>query len=115
MRRLSGRSWPRKDAPSEVALRLGGRLEGVPVWGHPRTEINVVPPPSMPSGIGSLLSAIYNPNLVSDDTSNGLMQTEAAVVAMVSLFIGGKTRRGRPASSWRPRRTTTGVATSPRS
>ena len=60
----------------------------MPIWGHPRTQINVVPPPSIPSVIGSLLPAIYNPNLVSDDTSYGLMLTEAAVVAMVSRLVG---------------------------
>ena len=72
----------------EVACQLVGRLEGMPIWGHPRTQINVVPPPSIPSVIGSLLPAIYNPNLVSDDTSYGLMETEAAVVAMVSRLVG---------------------------
>ena len=72
----------------EVARQLVGRLEGMPIWGHPRTQINVVPPPSIPSVIGSLLPAIYNPNLVSDDTSYGLMETEVAVVAMVSRLVG---------------------------
>ena len=72
----------------EVARQLVGQLEGMPIWGHPRTQINVVPPPSIPSIIGSLLPAIYNPNLVSDDTSYGLMLTEAAVVAMVSRLVG---------------------------
>ena len=32
--------------------------------------------------------AIYNPNLVSDDTSCGLMLTEAAVTAMASRLVG---------------------------
>ena len=72
----------------EVARLLVDQLEGMPIWGHPRTQINVVPPPSIPSVIGSLLPAIYNPNLVSDDTSFGLMLTEAAVVAMSSRLIG---------------------------
>ena len=72
----------------EVAHLLVGQLEGMPIWGHPRTQINVVPPPSIPSVIGSLLPAIYNPNLVSDDSSYGLMLTEAAVTAMVSRLIG---------------------------
>ena len=35
-----------------------------------------------------LLPAIYNPNLVSDDTSYGLMLTEAAVTPMVSRLVG---------------------------
>ena len=72
----------------EVARLLVDQLEGMPIWGHPRTQINVVPPPSIPSVIGSLLPAIYNPNLVSDDTSFGLMLTEAAVVAMSSRLVG---------------------------
>ena len=72
----------------EVARLLVGRLEGLPIWGHPRTQINVVPPPSIPSIIGSLLPTIYNPNLVSDDTSFGLALTEAAVTAMVSRLVG---------------------------
>ena len=72
----------------EVARLLVGQLEGMPIWGHPRTQINVVPPPSIPSVIGSLLPAIYNPNLVSDDTSFGLMLTEAAVSAMAARLVG---------------------------
>ena len=72
----------------EVTSLLVGKLEGLPIWGHPRTQINVVPPASIPSIIGSLLPAIYNPNLVSDDTSYGLMLTEAAVTAMVSRLVG---------------------------
>ena len=71
-----------------VARQLVGRLEGMPIWGHPRTQINVVPPPSIPSIIGALLPAIYNPNLVSDDTSYGLALTETAVTAMVSRLVG---------------------------
>ena len=72
----------------EVARLLVGKLEGLPIWGHPRTQINVVPPSSIPSIIGSLLPAIYNPNLVSDDTSFGLALTEAAVAAMTARLVG---------------------------
>ncbi len=72
----------------EVASLLVGKLEGLPIWGHPRTQINVIPPPSIPSIIGSLLPAIYNPNLISDDTSYGLALTEASVAAMVARLVG---------------------------
>lgn len=72
----------------EVASLLVDKLEGMPIWGHPRTQINVVPPPSIPSVIGSLLPAIYSPNLLSDATSQGLMVTEAEVTAMVSRLVG---------------------------
>ena len=72
----------------EVASLLVGKLEGLPIWGHPRTQINVVPPPSIPSIIGSLLPAIYNPNLISDDMSYGLALTEVSVAAMVARLVG---------------------------
>ena len=72
----------------EVTSLLVGKLEGLPIWGHPRTQINVVPPASIPSIIGSLLPAIYNPNLVSDDTSYGLALTEVSVAAMAARLIG---------------------------
>jgi glutamate/tyrosine decarboxylase-like PLP-dependent enzyme len=72
----------------DVARLLVAKLEGMPIWGHPRTQLNVVPPPSIPSIIGSLLPAIYNPNLVSDDTSYGLSVAEASVAGMVSRLVG---------------------------
>ena len=71
-----------------VAQMLVGRLEGLPIWGHPRTQINVVPPASIPSIVGALLPAIYNPNLVSDETSFGVAVTEAEVAAMTARLVG---------------------------
>jgi glutamate/tyrosine decarboxylase-like PLP-dependent enzyme len=72
----------------EINERLAGKLEGLPIWGHPHTQVNVVAPPTIPSVIGSLLPAIFNPNLVSDGTSCGLEETEAAVAAMVARLVG---------------------------
>ena len=72
----------------DVGRLLVEKLEGMPIWGHPHTQFNVVAPPSIPSIIGSLLPAIYNPNLVSEDTSFGLMAVEAAVTAMVADLVG---------------------------
>jgi glutamate/tyrosine decarboxylase-like PLP-dependent enzyme len=71
-----------------VSRSLVSKLEGMPIWGHPHTQINVVPPPSIASIIGSLLPTIYNPNLVSDDTSFGLAEAEVAVSAMASDLVG---------------------------
>ena len=71
-----------------VAQMLVDRLEGLPIWGHPRTQINVVPPPSIPSIVGALLPAIYNPNLVSDETSFGVAVTETEVAAMAARLVG---------------------------
>jgi len=72
----------------EVDELLVEKLRGMPIWGHPHTQINVVAPPSIPGIVGSLLPAIYSPNLVSDDTSYGLALAEVAVSAMAADLIG---------------------------
>ena len=54
----------------DVTRELVSTLNGLPIWGHPQTQINVVPPSTIPSIIGALLPAIYNPNMVSDDSSH---------------------------------------------
>jgi len=72
----------------DVSRELVDTLHGLPIWGHPHTQINVVPPSTIPSIIGALLPAIYNPNLVSDDTSHAMVQAEAKVTAMIADLIG---------------------------
>lgn len=72
----------------DVSRELVDTLNGLPVWGHPHTQINVVPPSTIPSIIGAMLPAIYNPNLVSDDTSHAMVQAEATVSAMLAHLIG---------------------------
>ena len=53
----------------EVTQELVDHLSGMFIWGHPRSQNNVVPPPSIASVIGGLLPAIYNANLVSDESA----------------------------------------------
>jgi glutamate/tyrosine decarboxylase-like PLP-dependent enzyme len=72
----------------DVSELIVSRLEGLPIWSHPRTQINVVAPPSIASIIGALLPSIYNPNLVSDDSSFGVAQAESEVAAMAAKLIG---------------------------
>jgi glutamate/tyrosine decarboxylase-like PLP-dependent enzyme len=74
--------------PEEVSAELVKQFEGLPVWGHPRTQINVVAPSSISSIIGSLLPSIYNPNLVSDETSLGVAVAETRATAIASDLIG---------------------------
>jgi glutamate/tyrosine decarboxylase-like PLP-dependent enzyme len=50
--------------------------------------MNVVSCCSIASIIGVLLPAIYNPNLVSDDTAHGIMEAELRVTAMAADLIG---------------------------
>jgi L-2,4-diaminobutyrate decarboxylase len=63
-------------------------LSGMFIWGHPRAQINVVPSPTIASVIGGLLPSIYNPNLVSEESSRGVSLAEVEVVAMTGALVG---------------------------
>ena len=72
----------------DVARELVSQFEGLPIFTHPRTQLNVIPTSSIASIIGALLPTIYNPNLVSDDTSHGIAVAEQRVEAMIALLLG---------------------------
>ncbi|MDH3207515.1 MAG: pyridoxal-dependent decarboxylase [Gemmatimonadota bacterium] len=72
----------------DVTRDLVAHFDGLPIFSHPRTQVNVVPPTSIASIIGALLPTIYNPNLVSDDTSRGVGVAEERVAAMTALLLG---------------------------
>ena len=72
----------------QVTQQLVQHFEGLPIWGHPRVYMNVVTCSSIASIIGVLLPAIYNPNLVSDETAHGIMEAEVRVSAMAASLIG---------------------------
>jgi glutamate/tyrosine decarboxylase-like PLP-dependent enzyme len=71
-----------------VTRELVHHFQGLPIFGHPRTQVNVVAPPTIASIIGAVLPAIYNPNLVSDDTSRGIAAAEERATAMAARLIG---------------------------
>jgi len=72
----------------QVTRMLVERLSGLFIWGHPRAQNNVVPPPTIASIIGGLLPSIYNPNLVSEESSRQVAVAEVEVAAMTSTLIG---------------------------
>lgn len=72
----------------QVIPELVRYLKGMPIWGHPRSQMNVVPPPSIASIIGVLLPAMYNPNLVSEESSRHIAEAEVRVSAMASRLVG---------------------------
>ncbi len=72
----------------EVIPGLVKYLEGMTIWGHPRTQQNVVPPPSIASLVGMMLSELYNPNIAWDEYSHKVAVAEVEVVAMASGLIG---------------------------
>lgn len=71
-----------------VTQMLVQHLSGLFIWGHPRAQINVVPPPTIASIIGGLLPSIYNPNLVSEESSKQVAVAEVEVSSMTASMIG---------------------------
>lgn len=72
----------------EVTSDLVTYCAGLTIPGHPQTQQNVVPPPTISSLIGVLLAALYNPNLVWDEYSHRLSLAEVEMVAMTARLLG---------------------------
>ena len=72
----------------QVTQMLVQHLSGMFIWGHPRAQINVIPPPTIASIIGGLLPSIYNPNLVSEESSRQVAVAEVEVSSMTADLIG---------------------------
>ena len=90
----------------QVTQRLVEYLSGMFIWGHPRSQINVVPSPTIPSIIGGLLPSIYNPNLVSDESSRRVAVAEieaSAMTAAARRLRSGADRRACSRSAGRAR------------
>ncbi|HRA89964.1 MAG TPA: pyridoxal-dependent decarboxylase [Planctomycetaceae bacterium] len=72
----------------QVSRDLVDHLSGMFIWGHPRSQVNVISPPCIPGILGTLLPAIYNPNLCSEEASRGIALAEAEVVSMTAELMG---------------------------
>lgn len=72
----------------EVIGELVHCLDGQLIFGHPRSQVNVVAHPSIASIVGVVLPSMYNPNLCSDETNLGFSEAEVRVAAMVADLIG---------------------------
>lgn len=75
-------------ALESVTRELVDHLSGMLIFGHPRAQINVVPSPTIASIVGGLLPSIYNPNLVSEETSRKIGLAEIEVIAMTAALLG---------------------------
>jgi glutamate/tyrosine decarboxylase-like PLP-dependent enzyme len=79
------------DLPSstkEVIEKLTRYLEGMIVYGHPRSQVNVISVSSIPSIVGALLPTIYNPNLAWDENSQRVALAELETIAMTARLVG---------------------------
>ena len=72
----------------QVTQTLVDHLSGMFIWGHPRAQINVIPPPTIASVIGGLLPSIYNPNLCSEESSRQVAVAEVEVSSMTASLVG---------------------------
>ena len=72
----------------DVTADLVSYLRGMTIFGHPRTQQNVVAPPTIPSLIGVLLASLYNPNLAWDEFSRLVALAEVEVIGMTSKMVG---------------------------
>lgn len=72
----------------QVARNLVDHLSGMFIWGHPRAQVNVINPPCIPGILGTLLPAIYNPNLCAEEASRGVALAEAEVISMTAALMG---------------------------
>jgi L-2,4-diaminobutyrate decarboxylase len=72
----------------EVIGELVRCLDGMLIFGHPRSQVNVVAHPSIASIVGVVLPSMYNPNLCSDESGRGFSEAEVRVVSTVARMIG---------------------------
>lgn len=72
----------------EVLPELVRSLQGMMIWGHPRSQVNVIAHPSIASIIGVVLPSMYNPNLCSDESGFGFSEAEVRVAAMIAELVG---------------------------
>ncbi|MCY3551584.1 MAG: pyridoxal-dependent decarboxylase [Candidatus Poribacteria bacterium] len=72
----------------DVTAELIDYLRGMTIFGHPRTQQNVIPPTTIPSVIGVLLASLYNPNISWDEYSRLVALAEVEVVAMTTKMVG---------------------------
>ena len=72
----------------EVTADLVSYLRGMTIFGHPRTQQNVIPPPTIPSLIGVLIASLYNPNIAWDEYSRLVALAEVEAVGMLAKMVG---------------------------
>jgi L-2,4-diaminobutyrate decarboxylase len=72
----------------QIIPELVRYLHGMFIWGHPGSQVNVVPQPSIASIIGVLLPAVYNPNLCSDESGHLISEAEVRASSMAAALVG---------------------------
>lgn len=82
--RLPEQMSPLEDVVSAVADYLQGHV----LWGHPHTQEQVIPPPTIAAILGQMFGAVFNPNLLWDAYSHRVAQAEVELTAMCAGLVG---------------------------
>jgi L-2,4-diaminobutyrate decarboxylase len=72
----------------EVTEILAECCRGMPIWGHPNSQVNVLPTASIPSITAVMAASIYNPNLIWDEYSARFAAAEIQAIAMLADLVG---------------------------
>jgi len=76
------------NAVMQVIGVLAEYCQGMPIWAHPNSQVNVIPPTTIPSITAFVAAAIYNPNIIWDEYSARFAEAEIQTVSMIADLIG---------------------------
>lgn len=76
-----------------VTQELVQYLRGSSLWGHPRNQVNVCPPPTVAALVAKMLAGLASPNLVWDEVCHRFALAEVETTAMISRLVGYDPRR----------------------
>jgi len=77
----------------EVTRDIVDYCRGMPVWGHPNSQVNVIPSATIPSITAIVAAALLNPNIIWDEYAARFAEAEIQAVAMLSDLVGYDPKR----------------------
>jgi L-2,4-diaminobutyrate decarboxylase len=72
----------------DMTALLADYCQGMTIWSHPNAQLNVIPPPTIPSITAFIAAAIYNPNIITDEYAGRFSEAEIQSIAMLSDLVG---------------------------
>lgn len=85
---VAARMLPSGQSLEATVPQLVAQLQGMFLWGHPQSQVNVITHPSIAGIIGVLLASTYNPNLCSDESGRGFSEAEVKASSMAAALVG---------------------------
>lgn len=72
----------------DVTELLTEYAKGIIIWSHPNTQVNVIPPSTIPSIMAFIAASTFNPSIDWDEYSGNFADAEIQSVAMMSDLVG---------------------------